>query len=509
MVLIDFKNMPLRHKVTAIAAIASSISLILACGLFILNERISFPKVMAQNITNLGQILGDASTASLSFNDPKTAQDLLDNLKENPHIQVAALYGSAGEPFASYRALKADPVSFVPRPAGREGASTDADSIDFSNGQVALTHDIFSGNDRVGTLYLVSDLREMQTRLRAYTLLTVVVCLLSLLVSFLVAARLQRHVTQPLRLVLDGLKDIARGEGDLTKRLEVAGRDELAELAGAFNTFTERLQEMVRGIGGNIQSLTSASEQLSETSVLMSASTQETSTQANVVSVGAAQVSQNLQMVATATDGMAHSIKEIAVSANQAAQIATTAVKTARDTNQHVTQLGKSGAEIGQVIKVITSIAEQTNLLALNATIEAARAGDAGRGFAVVANEIKELARETARATEDISRKIEAIQSNTQASVTAIGKITEIINQVNDISNTIASAVEEQTATTNEIGRNITQAAKGSSEIAASISGVAQATGGTSKGANDARSAAKDLVRTAAELQKLLGQFKY
>ena len=474
MVLIDFKNMPLRHKVTAIATIASSISLLLACGLFILNERISFPKVMAQNITNLGQILGDACTGSLSFNDPKTAQGLLDNLKANPHIRVAALYGSTGDLFANYHSLAVDPLSVAPRLAIREGTEPGADGngIDFSNGQVALTHDIFSGSDRVGTLYLVSDLQEMQARLRAYTFLTVVVCLLSFLVSFLVAARLQRHVTQPLRLVLDGLKDIARGEGDLTKRLEVGGQDELAELAGAFNTFTERLQAMVRGIGGNIQSLTVASEQLAETSVLMSASTQETSTQANVVSVGAAQVSQNLQMVATATDGMAHSIKEIAVSANQAAQIATSAVKTARDTNQHVTQLGKSGAEIGQVIKVITSIAEQTNLLALNATIEAARAGDAGRGFAVVANEIKELARETARATEDISRKIEAIQGNTQASVTAIGKITEIINQVNDISNTIASAVEEQTATTNEIGRNITQAAKGSSEIAASISGA-------------------------------------
>ncbi|HTC20692.1 MAG TPA: methyl-accepting chemotaxis protein, partial [bacterium] len=211
----------------------------------------------------------------------------------------------------------------------------------------------------------------------------------------------------------------------------------------------------------------------------------------------------------TATDGMTHSIKEIAVSAHQAAQVAMTAVKTAKDTNQHVTLLGKSGTEIGQVIKVITSIAEQTNLLALNATIEAARAGEAGKGFAVVANEIKELARETARSTGDISQKIEAIQGNTQASVTAIGKITDIINQVNDISNTIASAVEEQTATTNEIGRNITQAARGSSEIAGSISGVAQAAKGTSKGANDVQAASQGLSQIASGLQKLVGQFKY
>jgi methyl-accepting chemotaxis protein len=501
--LLNFKTMSLRHKVTAVAILSSSISLLLACLLFILNERMTFPKVMGQNLTNLAQILGDTSTASLSFNDPKTAQNTLDTLKSNPHIKVAALYNAQGALFAEYRAGSQDSPSVAPVPADR------GDSFSVANGQMELVHEIFSGTEKLGTIYLISDMEVMQTRLNSYTLLTVAVCLLSFLVSFLVAARLQRHVTQPLRQVLDRLKDIALGEGDLTKRLEVTGEDEVAQLAGAFNTFTDKLQVMVKSIGGNIQTLLAASQQLSETAVYMSANTQETSAQANAVSVGASQVSQNLQMVATATDGMAHSIKEIAVSAHQAAQVATTAVKTAKDTNQHVTLLGKSGTEIGQVIKVITSIAEQTNLLALNATIEAARAGEAGKGFAVVANEIKELARETARSTGDISQKIEAIQSNTQASVTAIGKITDIINQVNDISNTIASAVEEQTATTNEIGRNITQAARGSAEIAGSISGVAEASKGTSKGANDVQAASQGLSQIASGLQKLVGQFKY
>ena len=174
-----------------------------------------------------------------------------------------------------------------------------------------------------------------------------------------------------------------------------------------------------------------------------------------------------------------------------------------------VAKLGESSTEIGNVIKVITSIAEQTNLLALNATIEAARAGEAGKGFAVVANEVKELAKQTAKATEDISHKIEAIQGDTKGAVEAIAQIGKIINQINDIQNTIASAVEEQTATTGEISRNVAEAATGSTQIAQSITGVAQAARSTTEGASNAKSAADELARIAHDMQKLVGQFKY
>jgi methyl-accepting chemotaxis protein len=174
-----------------------------------------------------------------------------------------------------------------------------------------------------------------------------------------------------------------------------------------------------------------------------------------------------------------------------------------------VAKLGESSGEVGQVIKVITSIAQQTNLLALNATIEAARAGEAGKGFAVVANEVKELAKETAKATEDISRKIEAIQGDTKGAVEAIGQITSIINQLNDISNTIASAVEEQTATTNEIARNVQEGAKGGSQVTENIVAVATAAKSTTEGASNTQTAAQELARMAAELQRLVGQFKF
>jgi len=269
------------------------------------------------------------------------------------------------------------------------------------------------------------------------------------------------------------------------------------------------VKDAVRGITQNAQALATSSEELTSLSQQMGATAEETSTQANVVAAAAEQVSRNVQTVATGTEEMSASIREIAKNANDAAKVATSAVKVANTTNQTVAKLGESSAEIGKVIKVITSIAQQTNLLALNATIEAARAGEAGKGFAVVANEVKELAKETAKATEDISQKIEAIQGDTQGAVQAIAQIGEIINQINDISNTIASAVEEQTATTNEITRSVTEAAKGSVEIAQNITGVAQAARSTTEGASDTQRASAALAKMATELQMLVSRFKF
>jgi methyl-accepting chemotaxis protein len=284
-------------------------------------------------------------------------------------------------------------------------------------------------------------------------------------------------------------------------------------LSGAIERITgeeaqKSLKEGVQAMGRTAESLASASEELTATSQQMSANAEETSSQANVVSAGAEQVNKNLQTVATGTEEMSASIKEIAKNAHEAARVATGAVKVAEETNQIVSKLGDSSIEIGQVVKVITSIAQQTNLLALNATIEAARAGEAGKGFAVVANEVKELAKQTAKATEDISRKIEAIQGDTKSAVGAISQISDVIKQVNDISNTIATAVEEQNATTNEMARNVSEAAIGSGEITKNIAGVAEAAQSTTHGANDSLTAAQSLAQMSTQLRELVNKFK-
>jgi len=268
----------------------------------------------------------------------------------------------------------------------------------------------------------------------------------------------------------------------------------------------EALKVTITAVNENAQALASSSEELTAVSQQMSSNSEETATQSNVVAAASEQVSKNVATVATSAEEMSASAKEIAKNATEAAKVATQAVKVAADTNKTVAKLGESSIEIGKVIKVITSIAQQTNLLALNATIEAARAGEAGKGFAVVANEVKELAKQTASATEDISGKIEAIQEDTKAAVTAIDQIGKIINQINDIQNTIASAVEEQTATTNEIARNANEAAKGSTEISKNIANVSEAAKNTTQGANNTLTAATELAKLAADLKRVVQQ---
>jgi methyl-accepting chemotaxis protein len=301
----------------------------------------------------------------------------------------------------------------------------------------------------------------------------------------------------------------AAASGDLTQDVMVVGEDPVGRIGQGLSRFLGDMRSSVAGIARNAVALSGSSEELSAVSTQLSANAEETAAQAGVVSAASEQVSKGVQTVAAGVEEMGASIREIAKSAGEAARVATSAVGVAQATNAMVSKLGESSAEIGQVIKVITSIAQQTNLLALNATIEAARAGEAGKGFAVVANEVKELAKETARATEEIGAKIEAIQRDTRGAVEAIGQISAVINQVNDISGTIAGAVEEQTATAAEIARGVAEAARRADEITRDISTVAQAARGASEGAGNTQKAGEELSRMAAELHRLVSQFQY
>jgi methyl-accepting chemotaxis protein len=310
------------------------------------------------------------------------------------------------------------------------------------------------------------------------------------------------------RTELGDLISAARN-GDLTKHGDADSlKGAYAELITGVNEMLDVFRDALLQIAKMTTPLASSAEELNRVSQQMSSSADETATQANVVSAASEQVSKNIQTVATGADEMSASIKEIAKNTAEATKVAMSAVKTAEATNETIGKLGQSSAEIGQVIKVITSIAQQTNLLALNATIEAARAGEAGKGFAVVANEVKELAKETAKATEDISQKIEAIQGDTKGAVSAIAQIGNVIAQINDIQNTIASAVEEQSATTNEISRNLAEAAKGGVEITRNVTGVAEAARTTTAAATDTQKSAQGLEGLAAELQGLVAQFR-
>jgi methyl-accepting chemotaxis protein len=326
------------------------------------------------------------------------------------------------------------------------------------------------------------------------------------LVSFFAAWRVSRGIVRSLRRVQDVCEGLAAG--DLTRDCGLTTNDEPGRMGRALDAAMERLRHTMTTIDANATALAAASQEMSESAIQMSASAEETSVQAQVVSAATEQISRSVDTVSAGGEEMSAAIREISLNASEAARVAADAVALTSTTSTTMNELGASSAEIGDVIKVITSIAKQTNLLALNATIEAARAGEAGKGFAVVASEVKELAQETARATEDISRRVESIQAGTTGAVTAIEEITGVIARISDFQTTIASAVEEQTATTNEMNRSVGEAATGTNEIAQNITGVAEAAQMTSQGVAKAQQSSTDLSRMAHELSDLVSGFR-
>jgi methyl-accepting chemotaxis protein len=327
--------------------------------------------------------------------------------------------------------------------------------------------------------------------------------LLALGLGMLVAGAIVRPLTR-VREVCDAL-----AAGDLTRSTGLTSRDEPGRMGQALDAAMGRLRDTVATIDGSASSLAGASEQMSSVSSQIASSAERTTAQAQTVSAAAEQISRSVDTVSAGSAQMGASIREISQNAAQAAQVASEAVGLAAATTSTMSKLGESSAEIGNVIKVITAIAEQTNLLALNATIEAARAGDAGKGFAVVASEVKDLAQETARATEDISRRVEAIQADTDGAVTAIEEISRVIARISDFQTTIASAVEEQTATTTEMNRSVSEAATGTADIAQTITGVAEAVRVTSEGVIQSQQATKELARLSTELSSLVTTFRH
>ena len=345
-----------------------------------------------------------------------------------------------------------------------------------------------------------------------------------------------RNLMLPINATINTLRDIAEGEGDLTRRLDQSRADELGELAKWFNAFADRIHDMVCVISTNSQMLASSSHQLSSTAEQLSNGVSSSKQQSASVSAAAEEMSMNMREVADSTDGMSQTIRavaasveemnqtirEIARNAEKSATVAGHAASLVEISNDKISNLGEAADEIGKVIEVIQDIAEQTNLLALNATIEAARAGEAGKGFAVVATEVKELAKQTAAATDDIRTRIEAMQASTGDAVNSIREISQVINNVNEVSRTIASAVEEQSITTRQISDNVSttasaaesvargvaETALASREITENISRVDGVLTQTAEGADESRNAGTRLSELAEEMNGLIGRFR-
>ncbi|MGY2083280.1 methyl-accepting chemotaxis protein [Blastococcus sp. SYSU DS0539] len=336
--------------------------------------------------------------------------------------------------------------------------------------------------------------------------LALVIIAVGLLVAVVLALVVARGVTRPVQRIREVLAQVAAG--DLTVRAGRTGGAELGEMAESLDHTLDSIGHVLTLVSDSSTRVAAASHQLSSAAEGISANARTAAGQADEVVASAGAVASSVDTVATGSSQMESAIREIAHNATEAARVAGQAVGVAETTTRTVGKLGDSSQEIATVIKLINGIAEQTNLLALNATIEAARAGEAGKGFAVVASEVKELAQETARATEDISKRVEAIQADTAGAVEAISRISTVIGEINDFQATIAAAVEEQTATTNEMNRNVAEAASGTQGIAAAISGLAAGTQETNHRVEEAQRAAAELARMSGELQDAVSRFQ-
>ncbi|GII22918.1 methyl-accepting chemotaxis protein [Planosporangium mesophilum] len=409
------------------------------------------------------------------------------------------------EDWAAYQKLRDE--RWMPAALRNDGAALDSvrDSmlVPAGNKATATVEEITKAEDADARRRLL--LGEAAYKSARTTMITVLVA--GLVIALGVALLIVGTIVGNLRRVSAALGDLARR--DLTASAGLTSTDEFGRMSRDLDTAIGSVRSTVGELADTANGLASAAQELSAVSSQLSSGAADASAKATSAAAAADQVNGGVQTVMAGAEQMSASIKEIAGNATKAADVTRESMEIAESTNGQIRELGAASAEIGDVVKLITSIAEQTNLLALNATIEAARAGDAGKGFAVVASEVKDLALATAKATEDITARITAIQNSSSGAATAVGRIREVIEQISEFSTTIASAVEEQSATTNEMTRAITDAAKGSGEVTRGVGAVAEVADATADSARASREAADDLSKLSTKLNGLVQVFRY
>ena len=501
------------------------------------DEQQSEEKLLRQALVKKGDsivaILSQTAAGLISNYDFDTLGILAQNTTQDADIAFVAFFDAEGQPLTEMQDQKSG-YEVIKKPIEAGGEVVGAIEVGINDS--AIKKNMMAVTQRFDAMMATAQTVQSDANAALMRLITVGALLGLAVICVAIYLLLSKIVIVPIKKTAGMVKDIAQGEGDLTRRLEIHSKDEIGELGQWFNAFIDNIQIIVRDVVGNAKKLNASSsdlagisdqmsrnaEQTSDKCDAVALSTEEMNTSTNTVATAMEEASSNMNMVASAAEEMTATINEIAGNTEKARSITVNAVSQTDKASKQVGELGKAAQEIGKVVETITEISEQVNLLALNATIEAARAGDAGKGFAVVANEIKELARQTAEATDEIKNRVDGIQSSTTGTVTEIENITHVVNNVNEIVATIATAIEEQSATTREISTNVAQASQGVgdvssnvsqnsaavSRIAADIEEVTQATSEMSNSSAQLNQSSQELSSLADELDGMMGRFK-